>query len=506
MSIDLTDGTRQRPLVLYVCHNHPSIRPGGAEAYAHELFRSVRESGDFDAVFLAKGGPPLGTSGRLHEGTVIAPVDDGPDEYFFFTDGYRFDWLLGTITDKDFYTRHLRRFLEALRPDVIHFQHTLFLGYDVLREVRNTLPHAAIVYTLHEYAPICHRDGQLLRTVDEQPCSGPTARRCHECFPEVSAQDFFLRKRYIQSHLDLVDTFVAPSRFLRDRYIEWGIAAERITYEENGRTAPVRVAGVRDRSGPTSLGPNSTGPSSAGPNGSASMNSAGPNGAGAGTGRGMPDRFGYFGQLSRFKGVDVLLDAMRLATEHDRGAPGATPAAALLAHLAGTPVRTEPARTAVPNLSIHGANLELQHGPWQERVGAMLDSLRDHVTMVGRYRPVDLPDLMEQIDWVVVPSIWFENAPLVIQEAFTHGRPVICSDIGGMAEKVTDGVDGLHFRAGDARSLAATLRRAAGDRDLWERLRSGIATVHPMEQHMENLSKLYHGLLAGSGCREVLHG
>ena len=35
-----------------------------------------------------------------------------------------------------------------------------------------------------------------------------------------------------------------------------------------------------------------------------------------------------------------------------------------------------------------------------------------------------------------------------------HGRPVICSDIGGMAEKVTDGVDGLHFRGGDPEDLA----------------------------------------------------
>ena len=51
---------------------------------------------------------------------------------------------------------------------------------------------------------------------------------------------------------------------------------------------------------------------------------------------------------------------------------------------------------------------------------------------------------MAEVDWVVVPSIWWENAPLVIQEAFRHRRPVICGDIGGMAEMVRDGVDGLH--------------------------------------------------------------
>jgi hypothetical protein len=70
---------------------------------------------------------------------------------------------------------------------------------------------------------------------------------------------------------------------------------------------------------------------------------------------------------------------------------------------------------------------------------------------------------MGDVDWVVVPSVWWENSPLVIQEAFQRGRPVICSDIGGMAEKVADGVDGLHFRAGDPEALAATIARAATD-------------------------------------------
>jgi hypothetical protein len=76
---------------------------------------------------------------------------------------------------------------------------------------------------------------------------------------------------------------------------------------------------------------------------------------------------------------------------------------------------------------------------------------------------------MADVDWVVVPSIWYENAPLVIQEAFQHGKPVICSDIGGMAEAVTDGVDGLHFRAGSAGALSDTLLRAATTPGLWSR-------------------------------------
>jgi glycosyltransferase involved in cell wall biosynthesis len=81
---------------------------------------------------------------------------------------------------------------------------------------------------------------------------------------------------------------------------------------------------------------------------------------------------------------------------------------------------------------------------------------------------------MRSVDAVLVPSIWWENSPLVIQEALASRRPIICSDIGGMAEKVRDGIDGCHFRAGDPRALAellASLSRAP------ERLQAMQATI-----------------------------
>jgi glycosyltransferase involved in cell wall biosynthesis len=115
--------------------------------------------------------------------------------------------------------------------------------------------------------------------------------------------------------------------------------------------------------------------------------------------------------------------------------------------------------------------------------------------MVGRYDNTELPRLMQQIDWVVVPSRWWENSPLVIQEAFAHGRPVISSDIGGMAEKVIDGVNGLQFRAGDPISLAKTMRSAAAEEGLWERLREGAPAVHSMVEHTQRLEGIYNGLL-----------
>src|SRR5262245_1745912 len=147
-----------RRKVLYVCHNHPSVRPGGAEAYALELYEAMRASEEFEPYFLAKGGPPLAAGGLAHRGTQIGLINGDPNQYFFHTDGYPYDHLFGTTAGKELYTLYFHEFLESLRPDVVHFQHTLYMGYDLVRQVRTTLPDAAIVYTLHEYLPICHRN------------------------------------------------------------------------------------------------------------------------------------------------------------------------------------------------------------------------------------------------------------------------------------------------------------------------------------------------------------
>jgi glycosyltransferase involved in cell wall biosynthesis len=413
--------------VLFVAHNHPAVRPGGAEGYALELYERMRDSDDWEPLFLARTGPPISTVGRYHEGTLFTSVNGDPGQYFFYTDVSDYDWLYGRSPRKETLTRFFADFLLAHRPDVVHFQHTNFLGYDAIRVVRNTLPDVPIVYTLHEYLPICHRNGQLIRTRDNELCVDSSPRRCHECFPEISPQSFFLRKRFAQSHLALVDHFIAPSRFLLERFVDWGIPRSKISFEPYGRlpTQPVAATPYRPRT-----------------------------------------RFGFFGQFILYKGVTVLLRAFEQLDDE-----------------------------LTVTLRLHGANLELQPQEFRDEFARLVAKTRDRVTIVGRYEQHELPKLMEAVDWVVVPSIWWENAPLVIQEAFAHGRPVICSDVGGMAEAVIDGVNGLHFRTGDAASLARTVRRALTTPALWDTLRAGIPPVYAMDEHLSMLRDLYESVL-----------
>ena len=83
----------------------------------------------------------------------------------------------------------------------------------------------------------------------------------------------------------------------------------------------------------------------------------------------------------------------------------------------------------------------------------------------------------------------------MILEAFRHGRPVICGDVGGMAEMVRDGVDGLHAPVGDPAGLAAVLRRAAERPELWDRLAAGIMPPRTIVQVAQDHLSLYQELL-----------
>src|SRR4029077_20120414 len=92
-----------------------------------------------------------------------------------------------------------------------------------------------------------------------------------------------------------------------------------------------------------------------------------------------------------------------------------------------------------------------------------------------------MPEHLNRLDVLVLPSVWLENSPLVIKEAFAAGLPVVTSDLGGMREKVRGEVDGLLFEPGNAPALAAQLRRLQSEPGLFERLRSGIAAPAAIE-------------------------
>jgi glycosyltransferase involved in cell wall biosynthesis len=413
------------------------MQPGGApDAYALELHQAMLRSEGLEPVLVGRTG-----AGRHRAGSTFSPLGGDPSQYLVRIEDGGFNILYLTYGEKSLYTRFFADFLRAHDPDVVHLQHALFVGCELVSLVRRLLPSTPIVYTLHDYWPICNRDGRLVRT-DESLCLEASPRRCHECFTATSEQDFFLRKRFIRAHLDQVDLFLAPSHFLLDRYVDWGIPREKIRFEECGR-APALPApegrGERPWARPLDK---------------------------------PPDRLGFFADLSPadFEGTEILLRAMRMVRER---APDA-------------------------HLWLHVTNLGRCPDERQQQFWTLFNEA-GNVSYVGSWDRAGLPEMMGSVDWVVVPSRWWEGSALVIQDAFLYGRPVICSDIGAMAEKVTHEVNGLHFKVASPPSLADTICRAIAAPGLWEELRKGIPPVHSMDEHVATLTGIYRELLERTG-------
>ena len=216
--------------ILTVAHNHPSFHPGGTEIVADELNGEYARRSGSEALFLAGLDPFY----RLqHAGTHLQALPGRSDVVLFRSAGFdvfqqiqtRFDALLFDLT----------WLLEDFRPDVVHVHHLNHLGVEFLALVRRIVPKAVVVYTLHYYYLICPNDGQMVTTGRGRLCELATPYACHACFPDRPGVVFQVRKIHIKRHLELVDAFTAPSAFIRDRFVAWGIPESRILVVRNGR-------------------------------------------------------------------------------------------------------------------------------------------------------------------------------------------------------------------------------------------------------------------------------
>lgn len=121
----------------------------------------------------------------------------------------------------------------------------------------------------------------------------------------------------------------------------------------------------------------------------------------------------------------------------------------------------------------------------------------------GVYAPEELSALLSQIDVMVVPSIWHENAPLVMLEALAHGVPVLVSDVAGMTECVTDGVNGYTFQVGDVADLGRKLQMIYDHPERLDEIRENIRLpragqyrVMPLAETVDAYIRLYHQVQA----------
>ncbi len=419
--------------ILLVSLYHPELLRGGSQQICYEMFRALQKT-DWEPILLASTQEDL-TPALFKPGAVITGFDGRKNEFLFLSGGYDHAWHRNRDPIR---LEAFETFLRDVAPDVIHFHHFMTYGMEYIAAARKYLNGTGgkLIFTLHEFLAICMADGHMARTFNKAPCEQASSVRCHQCFPSRTPEFFSLRRMWIKHHFDMVDMFVATSMFARQKYIEWGIPAERLVHIP---------AGHRDLAQPRAT-------SSVAVSGGKKRN-----------------RFAFFGQLIDSKGLLVLFDAVKI-------------------------VRSAGFEDFA--LDIHGSNLTFGSADFQEKFASFWEEERERsnagaqrLRLRGMYEVSDLAQIMTDVDWVVVPSNWGETFVMVISESFAFGKPVICSNIGVMAERVRDSVTGLHFAVGDSDSLAAVMIRAMTEENLWVRLSANIepppTAEMSVQQHME---------------------
>lgn len=165
----------------------------------------------------------------------------------------------------------------------------------------------------------------------------------------------------------------------------------------------------------------------------------------------------YVGRLSSEKGLDVLAKAVQLSDHTDVDVIGSGPLEPLATEAFG--------------------NRYLGFRPLEE-----------------------IMQRMQAAQFLVLPSICYENSPRTIVEAYASGLPVIASRLGALIDIVKDGITGLLFQPGDEKDLAAKIAWARAHPDEMTRMgqaaRAEYEAKYTPKRNYEALMSIYEDAIA----------
>jgi len=350
--------------------------------------------------------------------------------------------------------------VEAARPDLFHLHSwTSGAGLPHLRQVaRLGIP---CVVTMHVPSALCMRGTMLL--YDRKPCDGLIDdRRCAAC----SALDRGLPGpiAHLVSFLPKWDVTDSPISRMSQRAANLlsarAAAATKARQLRSMATLSERIVAPSEWVR-AALAANAIPPEKVVVSGQAASDAFANRKPRPLAGR-RETVIGFLGRLEPYKGADLLVRALaRLPAD-------------LPVHLRIAGVGTDVAFT--------------------RRLEAA--ARRDpRIRLVGLVEHEQVPSFLDDIDVLAVPSRYMETGPIVVQEARALGIPVMGADLGGISERVHDGVDGWLLPFDDPGPWAAAIREVATDRAKVARLSDKMRRVRSADDVASEMAALYRQIV-----------
>ena len=398
--------------VLKVIHGYPPYYMAGSEVYTANFCNEISKKVDLSIFTRIEDEftKPYNCSESRENGIRIIRVNK-PSRDYTFRSKYQ-DIRMAKIFE---------HYLDEIDPNIVHIGHLSHLSIQIVNVIhKKNIP---IVFTLHDFWMMCIR-GQLIRD-DYSLCEGPNIKKCKECnmkyfTSEVEAeQEIKIWLKTLSEVNQKIDLFIAPSQFLRNKYLEYGIPVEKVIHTDYGFDIETIKSGMRTISDKI--------------------------------------RFGYLGRVIPVKGIALLIDSFN---EIDH---------------------------SIAELNIYG-KLPNSANYLKNRCS------NTAIHFKGGYNHNEISKVLSEIDVLVVPSIWYENSPLVIHEAFIAKIPIIASNIGGIAELVTHEKNGLLVEPRNITDLIEKMNIFIDNPELVEKY-SQETHVRSIQEDVEEIEKLYVKLL-----------
>jgi len=449
--------------ILHVIHDFLPRHRAGSEIYADTLAHALVERGHEVHILCAEYDPQrphLSLNWRWHEGLPITEITN--------------NWIFPRFEESycsNAINEQLEHVLKAVAPDILHIHNLLNLSFD-LPQIAKRLGIPSVA-TLHEYVLLCPSGGQRVHLSEEYVCTEIDFDRCTRCFTQ---SHFYSQMAF--AHLGGGQ----PGFISRLAAIAKNIAPALFT--KIGRATTARLPGV-----PITVHDIEKRMQAANEVFDAIELFVAPSPS-------LSEEFRRFGmpedkiEVSDY-GFETLNHAEKVpSTDRLRIGFVGTLVWHKGAHILVEAVRRLPAESV--EVLIFG-NLETFPG-YVHDLRASAEGLPIH--FMGGFDGENAAEVYAQMDVLVIASLWPENSPLVIHEAFMAGLPVIGSNMGGTRDLIDDGRSGLLYDAFSPDSLSSCLQRLLDEEQLLENFRAHLPPVKSITDDAENWERTYERVIA----------